>query len=315
MLARVRLPRVTPALYARVAAVALFAVAVIVLTGAAVRLTGSGLGCPDWPKCYGRTIPPLDLHSAIEFGNRVFTAFVSVAVIAACGLAFLRRPYRRHLALIGILLPVGVMAQAVLGGLVVRYHLAPGLVMSHFILSMMLLDAAFALAWCAAHEPGWRPASTDGLGTWGVRALVPLGQLTILLGTVSTAAGPHAGEHAGQLVKRFTFEGRDTLSWAVQRHGLIAAIFGLAVLAMWLVVRRSGGDRRAQRPLTLVLGLLAVQGALGIVQYRLKLPAELVWLHVALATTTWVGTLWAVASAGRLAPAPVRARVASPAST
>jgi cytochrome c oxidase assembly protein subunit 15 len=304
---------VSPTVYARVAAVALAALAIIVLTGAAVRLTGSGLGCPDWPKCYGRTIPPLNLHSTIEFGNRVFTGFVGVAVIAASVLAFLRRPFRWHLALFGALLPLGVVAQAVLGGLVVRHHLAPGLVMSHFIVSMMLLDAGFALAWCAAHEPGWRPGSEDRLGTWAVRGLVPLGQLTIVLGTVATAAGPHAGEHAGQLVRRFHFRGADTLAWTVQRHGAVAAVFGLAAFAVWLLLAlRPAADRRALRPLTVVLGLLAVQGALGVVQYSLKLPSELVWLHVALATTTWLSVLWSVGAAGRLAPRAERAAARAP---
>jgi heme a synthase len=293
---------ITPALYARVATVALAALALIVLTGAGVRLTGSGLGCPDWPKCYGRTIPPLNLHSTIEFGNRVLTGFVGLAVIAASVLAFFRRPFRWHLALFGALLPLGVVAQAVLGGLVVRYHLAPGLVMSHFVLSMMLLDAAFALFWCARHEPGWRPASTDRVGTWAVRGLVPLGQLTIVAGTIATASGPHAGAHAGQLVHRFDFKGTGTLAWMVERHGVIAAAFGLAALGVWLLVRRARADRRAARPLSVVVALLGLQGALGILQYQLALPAALVWLHVALATLTWLSVLWAVGAAGRLAP-------------
>jgi heme a synthase len=302
---------VSPAFYARVAAVALGALTLIVLTGAGVRLTGSGLGCPDWPKCYGRTIPPLDLHSAIEFGNRMFTGIVGVAVIAACGLAWRRRPFRRHLALIGVLLPLGVVAQAILGGLVVRYHLAPGLVMSHYLVSMLLLDAAFALAWCAAHEPGWREPSQDRIGVWAVRALVPLGQLTILAGTISTASGPHAGSHEGQLVHRFDFRGTDTLSWIVNRHGALAALFGLAAVGVVLLGRRPGGDRRAERPLLVLLGLLAAQGAVGIVQYNAELPAELVWVHVALATVTWLSMLWAVGAAGRLAPS--RAEAGAPA--
>jgi len=297
-----RLPTISPSTYSRVALLALVALAAIVLTGAGVRLTGSGLGCPDWPKCYGRTIPPLNLHSTIEFGNRVFTGIVGFAVIAASALAWRRRPFRWHLAALGALLPLGVIGQAVLGGLVVRYHLAPGLVMGHFILSMMLLDAAFALAWCSRHDPGWREPSEDRVGVWAVRALVPLGQLTILAGTFATAAGPHAGAHAGQLVRRLHFKGADTLAWVVERHGAIAALFGLGVLAVWVAGRRLDGARRAQRPLTLVLGLLALQGALGIVQYRLKLPTELVWLHVALAVATWLGVLWAVGAAGRLAP-------------
>jgi cytochrome c oxidase assembly protein subunit 15 len=299
---RERLPHISPELYAKVTLVALAALSLIVLTGAGVRLTGSGLGCPDWPKCYGGTVPPLDAHAVIEYGNRVLTGFVGLAVIAASVLAFVRRPFRWHLALFGALLPLGVMGQAILGALVVRYHLAPGLVMSHFILSMLLLDAAFALAWCSRYEPWERRRSSDRLGVWAVRALIPLGQLTILAGTIATASGPHAGAHEGQLVHRFDFEGTGTLEWVVQRHALIATVFGLGAIAVWFLLRRPGGDRRAQAPLALVLGLLALQGIVGGVQWALKLPGELVWVHVALATVTWLAMLWTVATAGRLEP-------------
>jgi cytochrome c oxidase assembly protein subunit 15 len=294
--------RITPQLYAKVTAVALFALALIVLTGAGVRLTGSGLGCPDWPKCYGGTVPPLDTHAVIEYGNRLLTGFVGFAVIAASVLAWFRVPFRGHLALFGALLPLGVIGQAILGALVVKYHLAPGLVMSHYILSMLLLDASFALAWCSRYEPWERRRSSDRLGVWSVRALIPLGQLTILAGTIATASGPHAGAHAGQLVHRFEFEGTGTLEWVVQRHSAIAAVFGLAAIAVWLLLRRPGGDRRALEPLSVVLGLLALQGLIGGVQWALELPSELVWVHVALATTTWLAMLWTVAAAGRLEP-------------
>jgi cytochrome c oxidase assembly protein subunit 15 len=291
---------ISPQLYARVALVALGALSLIVLTGAAVRLTGSGLGCPDWPKCYGQTVPPLDTHAVIEFTNRVLTGFVGIAVIAASALAWFRKPFRGHLALFGALLPLGVIGQAILGGLVVRHHLAPGLVMSHFILSMLLLDAAFALAWCARYEPTDRRRSTDRLGVWAVRALIPLGQLTILVGTIATASGPHAGAHAGQLVRRFDFEGSGTLEWVVQRHAAIATVFGLAAIGVWLLLRRPGGDDRAAGPLAAVIGLLALQGVVGGLQWALELPTEIVWVHVALATVTWLAMLWAVATAGRL---------------
>lgn len=293
---------ISPRRYAQVTAVALGALALIVLTGAGVRLTDSGLGCPDWPRCYGGTTPPLETHAIIEYGNRIFTAFVGIAVIAASVLAFFRKPYRWHLAALGALLPIGVVCQAILGGLVVEYHLAPGLVMSHFILSMMLLDAAFALAWCSRYEPWERPRSRDFRGVWAVRALIPLGQLTILAGTITTASGPHAGAHAGQLVHRFTFEGGDTLEWMVQRHAAIGIVYGLAAIGVWFFLRRPGGDRRALKPLTVLIGLLALQGAIGGVQWWLKLPTELVWLHVAVATTNWLAMLWTVAAAGRLEP-------------
>jgi cytochrome c oxidase assembly protein subunit 15 len=293
---------ISPARYAQVTAVALAALALIVLTGAAVRLTDSGLGCPDWPKCYGGTSPPLESHAVIEYGNRILTGFVGIAVIAAAVLAFYRKPYRWHLALFGVLLPIGVIGQAILGALVVKYHLAPGLVMSHFILSMMLLDASFALAWCSRYEPWERRKSTDRLGVWSVRGLIPLGQLTIAAGTVATAAGPHAGAHAGQLVHRFTFEGAKTLEWVVQRHAVIAAVYGFAAIGVWFLLRRPGGDRRAVKPLTVVLGLLALQGAVGGLQWWLELPTEIVWVHVALATCNWLAMLWTVAAAGQLEP-------------
>jgi cytochrome c oxidase assembly protein subunit 15 len=301
---------ISPHRYAQVTLVALAALALIVLTGAAVRLTGSGLGCPDWPKCYGGTTPPLEAHAVIEYGNRLLTGFVGFAVIAASVLAFFRRPYRWHLALFGALLPLGVIGQAILGALVVKYHLAPGLVMSHFILSMMLLDAAFALAWCSRYEPWERRRSRDRLSVWSVRALIPLGQLTILAGTIATASGPHAGAHAGQLVHRFDFEGVRTLEWVVQRHAVIATIYGFAAIGVWFLLRRPGADGRALKPLALVLALLALQGAVGGLQWWLELPAGIVWVHVAIATGNWLAMLWTVAAAGRLeprgAPAPDR---------
>jgi cytochrome c oxidase assembly protein subunit 15 len=293
---------ISPRRYAQVTLVALLALALIVMTGAGVRLTGSGLGCPDWPKCYGKTVPPLDTHAVIEYGNRLLTGFVGAAVIAASVLAWLRRPFRWHLAFFGALLPLGVIGQAILGALVVKHHLAPGLVMCHFILSMLLLDASFALAWCSRFEPWQRRRSSDRLGVWAVRALIPVGQLTILAGTIATASGPHAGAHEGELVHRFDFEGTGTLEWVVQRHAAIAAFFGVAAVAVWLLLRREGGDRRATIPLAVVIGLLALQGVVGGIQWALELPAELVWLHVALATVTWLAMLWTVAAAGRLEP-------------
>src|SRR5436853_5052228 len=144
---------VTPQQYARVAYIALAALTLIVLSGAAVRLTGSGLGCPDWPKCYGHAYPPLNTHALIEFTNRLITVPVSLAAGAAWLLALRRRPYRRDLAVLGLLLPLGVIGQAVLGGFTVRGALDYGRVMAHFALSMLIILAAAVLAWRASHEP------------------------------------------------------------------------------------------------------------------------------------------------------------------
>jgi len=298
--------------YFVISAVSLASLAMIVLTGAAVRLTASGLGCPDWPKCYGGTVPPSDINAFIEYGNRLFTGFVAIMVITASVLAFFRRPYRWHLALFGALLPLGVIAQAALGALVVKYHLAPALVMGHFILSMLLLDAGFALMWCSRYEPDERRRSSDRLGVWAVRGLMPLGQLTILAGTISTASGPHPGDHDGQLVQRFDFMGADTLRWVVERHSILAAAFGVAAVAVWFSLLRDGGELRAMRPLTVMIGLIALQAVVGGVQWALELPALLVWVHIAIATATWLAMLWSVAAAGRLEPRPETVAVAPP---
>ncbi len=302
MLSRIRNFSLTPHQYSIVAAVALASLVLIVFTGAAVRLTGSGLGCPDWPRCYGRVVAPLEFHALIEYGNRLLTGFVGIAVIAASVLAFRRRPFRRHLAMLGALLPFGVICQATLGALVVASELRPELVMLHFLLSMLLLDAAFALMWLARYAPGERRRSGDRRGVWAVRGLIPLGQLTIIAGTMSTASGPHAGANDGQLVQRFDFQGGETLRWMVERHSAMALIFGLAAIGVLLFIRRQGGDARAQQPLMVVIGLLALQGAVGGLQWALELPAGIVWVHVALATLTWVAMLWTVASAGLLEP-------------
>ena len=144
---------VTPAQYALVAYTALGALTLIVLTGAAVRLTGSGLGCPTWPKCYGNVYPPLNTHAVIEFSNRLITVPVSIAAGLAWLLAIRRRPYRRDLAWLGALLPLGVIGQAVLGGFTVKGALDYGWVMGHFALSMLILVAAVVLAWRASREP------------------------------------------------------------------------------------------------------------------------------------------------------------------
>jgi cytochrome c oxidase assembly protein subunit 15 len=257
-------------------------------------------------------VAPLEFHAVVEYGNRLITGLVGIVVIAAAGLAWFRRPFRWHLAVLGALLPLGVMGQAVLGALVVKHHLKPELVIGHFILSMVLLDCAFALAWFARHASAPRRRSTDRLGVWSVRALVPLGQLTTILGTITTGSGPHPGDHRGQLVQRFDFKGGQTLQWMVERHGAIAALFGIATVAVWFILRRKGADRRALRPVTVLGGLLAAQGALGLIQYALHLPAGLVWVHIVLAVLSWLAVLWAVGAAGLLEPRGERATTGEP---
>jgi heme a synthase len=298
---------VTAEQYLKLAWAALVALTVIVLTGAAVRLSGSGLGCPTWPKCYGNLYPPLNSHAVIEFANRV----LSVPVVLAAGFAWVgalrRRPYRRDLVRLSALLPMGVLAQAVLGGFTVKGALDYGWVMGHFALSMLILVAAVFLVWRARSDTSASPSQAAGHGppaarllvVWS-RALVALGALTIFAGTAATAAGPHAGGSPGQRINRLKFDGRGTMDFVIHRHGEIALVFGLASVGLWWIARRRGADPAVQRPLTVLCLLLALQGAVGLDQYKTHLPTELVWVHVLLASCTWIATIWAALASGAL---------------
>jgi cytochrome c oxidase assembly protein subunit 15 len=305
--------RVTPQQYFVVSAIAFVALTVIVFTGAAVRVTGSGLGCPDWPNCYedGRLVAELNSHAWIEFGNRLFTSVVGAAAAAAGLLCFLRRPFRRDLALLGVLLPVGVIGQAVMGGLTVLYGLAPGWVMGHYLLSMALLVAAAALAWRA--RPGFERAPSPPADRTTARAvwvLFALGAVTIFVGTAATAAGPHAGASGtGEVVHRFQFKGADTINWLIARHGVLAAVLGVLAVATWWLARRRAAAPQLRGRLTRICLLMALQGVIGIVQYQLELPSEMVWVHVALATLLWAGIALAAVQVGLPARAPKHQRV------
>ncbi len=312
---------VTPHQYAVIAYAALVSLTLIVMTGAAVRLTGSGLGCPTWPKCYGSLYPPLNSHAVIEFSNRV----ISFPVVLAAGFAWLgalrRRPYRRDLVWLGALLPLGVVAQAVLGGFTVKGALDYGWVMGHFALSMLILLAAVLLVWRAVgkereastHDPRGREISRllpqrlrveRPVALWA-RVLVGLGAITVFAGTAATAAGPHAGGSPGQRINRLSFDGRGTMDFVIHRHAEIALAFSLAAVGLWWFARRRRAPREVQRPLTVLCWLLALQGAVGLDQYETHLPTELVWVHVTLACCAWIACLWAALAAGPLASAPL----------
>src|SRR4051794_29810432 len=304
--------QVSPGRYRQIAFAALGVCTLIVFTGAAVRLTGSGLGCPEWPRCEGtRLTPELHTHGIIEFSNRVMTSVVAIPCLAAAFFAWFRRPFRRDLAWIALLLPLGVLGQAVLGGLTVIYGLAPGWVIGHFLLSMALLVVCVALVWRASFEPGQRPRSSDTLSVWAVRLLLVPGVITLALGTIVTAAGPHAGgEGTGDVVAPLDWRGAETLDRAIPQHGAVATFLGLASIGVWFVVRARGMNVATQNAVTAVCVLLACQGLVGMTQYALELPAEIVWFHVVLSALTWIALLVATAAAGRLAPA--RAPVSPP---
>lgn len=304
----------------RLAFTALTLLVVIVFTGSAVRLTGSGLGCPTWPKCTDRSVyTQLNSHGIIEFSNRVLTFLVSAGAIAAALGSFLRRPLqpiRRDLAWLGVMLPIGVVAQALIGGLSVLYKLAPGWVMTHYVVSMVILVAAFELWWRSRLTPGEIGEMRSRRSVVAaVRVLCGWAAFTIVLGTASTAAGPHAGASGtGEFVHRLDFWGGNTLAHLINVHGTIAAALGVGTVGVWLFARSRSGSHELLLTLKLTATLLAAQGAIGILQYQLKLPSEIVWVHVALATLTWVGYVHVWAAAGR-AEAPDRPLTANPVPT
>jgi cytochrome c oxidase assembly protein subunit 15 len=126
--------------------------------------------------------------------------------------------------------------------------------------------------------------------------------MTIFAGTAATAAGPHAGGSPGQHINRLDFKGADTLLWVVHGHATIAAVFGVATIGVWYLLRRRHAAESLIEPVMILGVLIAAQGLIGSVQYELKLPADMVWVHVVLATVTWLVVLWAVAAAGQLVP-------------
>ena len=297
-----RLPTFSPRRVEQLTLFALVTLGLIVLTGAAVRLSGSGLGCPNWPKCGDGVVAPLETHAWIEYGNRLASALVGLVSFVAGFAAWRRRPFRRDLAILGTLLPVGVLLQGVLGGLTVLFELKPGFVMGHFLLSMLILCAAVALYWRARHEPEQlNGAPHDRRLVLATRALVPLGALAIIAGTVATAAGPHAGENEeNEPVSRLDLFG--TLDDVIHWHGRTGTLLGLSALAVWFLARRLDAAPELKRALTVLCLCVAAQGVIGFAQYELELPAEIVWLHILVATGAWLALLFAVAAAGRLSP-------------
>jgi cytochrome c oxidase assembly protein subunit 15 len=301
--------------YRWVAYAALATLVLIVFSGAGVRLTGSGLGCPTWPDCSGTFVPALDTHVWIEYGNRLFSTVVGVACIAAGVLAFRVRPLRRDLLKPAALLAAGVLAQGLLGGITVLLHLSWQVVIAHYLLSMTLLVAGAVLVWRVRRPPGAAPAG-DRIVVLATRVLVVYGAVVIVAGTFATAAGPHAGgAGTGDVVERLDAWGAGTLKSLILLHGHMATAMGIVALALWglALLRRAG--RTLMRALTAVCVLMAVQGILGLVQYHNALPAEVVWVHASLPAVLWTVLVWTWVAAGSLAavaagPAPARVTAA-----
>ena len=278
-----------PRRYQRITLVAVVLIAVIVVTGGAVRLAGSGLGCPDWPTCdKGQVVAPADLHAWVEFGNRMVTGLVSVIVILAVLGSLVRRPRRRDLTMLSIGLVAGVVAQIVLGGLVVLFHLAPPLVMAHFSLSMLIVLDAVVLHHRAGQPDGGRRVTLVAPDQARmIRMLGVLAAIVIFLGTVTTASGPHPGSNKGQVVDRLPIALHD----AARMHGIGVMLFlAFTLLTMWSL-NRGGAPRSILVRGEILLVVLVAQAVVGYVQYFTRLPVLLVGVHIAGATAVWIATV------------------------
>ncbi|HET9444477.1 MAG TPA: COX15/CtaA family protein [Acidimicrobiales bacterium] len=278
----------SPGAYHRITLGALLALAFIVVTGAAVRLTGSGLGCPDWPTCdAGRIVAPWEYRPMVEFVNRTITGLVSLLVMLAVLGSLVRRPRRADLVWLSLGLVGGVIAQILLGALVVKFHLAPPLVMGHMLVSMvLLLDAAVLHHRAGLPDGDWRPTVGADHVLLG-RVVAVAAAVAISLGTVVTGSGPHAGSHDGQLVERLPFEVGDV----ARLHGIAVVLFGALTLVLLRSLRRAGAAADVQRRARELLVVLVAQAAVGYTQYFTGVPAVLVGVHVAGAVAVWVATV------------------------
>lgn len=305
--------RITPRAYRWVTLAAAILLGLIIVTGAAVRLTGSGLGCPEWPNCTKGSLAPAgasDGHAWVEFGNRVVTGLVSLVVILAVLASLVRTPRRKDLTWLSVGLVVGVIAQALLGALVVEELLDPPFVMGHFLLSAVLLADAIVLHHRAAlpDDARSRPAFPAAI-IWLGRLLVLAVSVVLVTGTVVTGAGPHSGDAGLRATLKAT-----RLNLAVPEvariHGTSVMVFlGLALVTLFVVSRTPGTQRVVSR-LGLLLGLLVAQAGLGYYQYFNGVPRLAVGFHVAGATAVFSATLVVLLS--MYAPVRRRPGVAEP---
>lgn len=256
----------------------------IVVTGGLVRVTGSGLGCPTWPECVDGSITPTieqaeGIHKWIEFGNRTLTGVLGLLALATI-VAVWRWAPRRAMKVAAVTVFVGVLVQAVLGGITVLLGLHPATVAAHFLVSMGLVAAASYL-WFARHETGAAPVPlVPPIVTRLAWATTAVGGVVLFLGTLVTGSGPHSGD--ADEPARLGFDPR-TSSWL---HADVVMLFVGLVVATWLTARLTSkdADRAPGRAWFAVLAVSLAQGVVGYVQYFTNLPEALVIAHMLGAT-------------------------------
>ena len=306
MLAPARSWRPSPAVLRRTFLGALVMNTVIVVTGGAVRLTASGLGCPTVPKCTANSMVvtrEMGVHGVIEFGNRLLTFVLTAAVVAALVTAW--RARRRDLLGLAGLMLLGIVAQAVLGAVTVLTGLNPLTVMAHFLLSMLLLVLAVAAhhrASTAPAQPGPVVRREIRLGAWLLTAAVAV---TLVLGTVVTGTGPHSGDKNAE--DRLPFD----LESVSQLHADgVFLVIGL-VIGLLVAVRAAAAPAPLPRRVAVLLGVVLAQGLVGYVQYATDLPVTLVMAHVLGACLVWIATLRVLLATRPVAGGPVSGAAAA----
>jgi cytochrome c oxidase assembly protein subunit 15 len=304
----------------RVAGVAVVALALGIVSGGAVRLTGSGLGCSDWPNCTATSVvAPLQFHALVEFGNRLVNVVITLGMVLVVLASFMRRPRRADLVALSSGLIAGVLAEIVLGGETVLHKLAPQFVMSHFLLAVVLLVNALVLYHRARQpdagptgQPGGGPTGQPGGGPtgaaggtgpggrawplparclvrrghlWASRGMLALTFVVVVLGTVVTSTGPHAGAPG---VPRFGF----SLHTVAQLHGTsVEVLLALTVATLWSMHRARVAPAVLRRGEVLLVVLVA-QAAVGYSQYLSGDPVLLVGVHLAGATSVVIAMVF-----------------------
>jgi len=273
-----------------VARLSLASLVVIIVTGSLVRLTGSGLGCADWPRCSQTKFIDISTgHAAIEQINRLFTGVVAASVVAAALLSLRLNPRVRRLTRLSLALVAGVLAQVLLGAVVVISGLHPLFNMAHYLVSIVLVTFGFLLVvetrQLIVAKGDSRPLEISSKTYALTKTYVIVLAAVLVAGTVVTGSGPHAGD---ETAPRFSI----LVSTAVRIHSVLVWVLLALFVVLFARVRKIASEFAALRTsLVAAAALIVAQGGLGYLQYHLGVPAGLVAIHVALSVAVWISGL------------------------
>lgn len=274
---------------------ALGSLSVIIFTGALVRLTGSGLGCADWPRCNeSKFVDVSSGHTLIEQANRLFTGVVSFSVMAAVLLAHFRKPLRKDLVRLAWGLVIGVLAQIIIGGIVVLTGLNPYANMAHFLVSLVLVANAFVLYRRSGDEPVTYFREGPARIILAIRLVAVSCALALVTGTVVTATGPHAGD---ENAVRFGF----ALTSVARVHSVTVLITIALIIFLAVRAKQLNGDTSTRDAVQALLLAAVFQGAVGYVQYFNGVPVVLVAVHIVGAIALWFAVCNLAVSPSRVA--------------